>query len=111
MDPKQFVVGPDVEVVDVDLDEDPITLPDGTELDEAAAERYGREVADRAAVKRRPGRPSLSGERKASPQVHTRVPFETRVKLDAIAERDGVRAAEVARRAIEEYVQRHAVGL
>lgn len=44
-----YRITPDVRVTEVDLDEEPITLPDGTVLDEAAAERYGREVADHAA--------------------------------------------------------------
>jgi hypothetical protein len=100
-------IDPDAIAVEVDLDEDPITLPDGTVLDETAAERLGRDVADRAAARRaHRGRPSLTAAGVHSPQVSVRVNPHLRDAIEKIAERDGVRPSDVLRRALEEYVQK-----
>lgn len=107
MDPRDYVVSPNATITDTDLDKEPITLPDGSVLDEAAAEKLGQEVADRAAA-RRAGRPSLTGVPGVhSPQVSSRVTPELRAAIDEIAERLGVRPAEVVRSALEEYVTAH----
>lgn len=92
-------------VEDRDLDRDPITLPDGTVLDESRAEAYGREVADRAAKRR--GRPSLTAPGVHSPQVSSRVPPELKARIDEIALRDGIGTSDVLRSALEEYVAAH----
>ncbi len=92
---------------DTSLDDDPIVLPDGHVLDEAGAEEYGRQVADRAAA-RRAGRPSLTAPGVHSPQLSSRVSPELKAQVDAVAERDGVRTSEVVRTALEEYVKAHA---
>lgn len=105
METNKYGVDPETTIAETDLDQAPITLPDGTVLDEAAAEQFGREVADRQAGLR--GRPSLSGPGVSSPQISTRVSAEVRDALDAIARRDGVKPAEVLRRALEKYVHEH----
>jgi hypothetical protein len=105
---KSWKIDPDaVAVTEVDLDEEPITLPSGRVLDEKAAEQFGREVADRAAARRRAGRPSLSGAGLHSPHMSVRVKPELKGAVDKIAERDGVRASDVLRAALEEYVDAH----
>jgi hypothetical protein len=91
----------------IDLDQDPVTLPDGTVLDEAAADRLGREIADRAASRRR-GRPSLTAPGEHSPKVSARVTPATKGELIRLADRDGKRPADVVREALEEYIARHA---
>ncbi len=106
MDPKDYVVTKDTRARDTDLDEEPVTLPNGTVLDEAAAEKLGEDVAARAATRRR-GRPSLTGPGVHSPKVSSRVTPELRKAIDTIAERDRVRPTEVVRRALEEYVATH----
>ena len=93
-------------VEDLDLDRDPVTLPDGTLLDEKKAEAYGREVADRAARKRR-GRPSLTAPGVHSPHVSSRVTPELKARIDEIARRDGLGTSDVLRSALEEYVEAH----
>jgi hypothetical protein len=99
-------IAPDATIEDTDLDNEPITLPSGRVLDEKAAAAYGEEVAARAAARRR-GRPSLTAPGVHSPKVSSRVPPDLRAAIDAIAERDGVRPAEVVRKALEEYVATH----
>lgn len=97
----------EVEVVDDEqsLDEHPITLPSGRVLDEAGAEAYGREVADRAARLR--GRPSLTGPGEHSPKISARVPPVLKQQIADLAARDGRRPADVVRAALEEYVAAH----
>ncbi|MEP6813992.1 MAG: CopG family transcriptional regulator [Marmoricola sp.] len=106
MDPKDYVVTQDAKATDTDLDQEPITLPDGTILDEDAAETLGEQVAARAATRRR-GRPSLTGAGVHSPKVSSRITPELRKAIDTIAERDGIRPTEVVRHALEEYVAAH----
>jgi len=90
---------------ETDLDTDPITLPDGTVLDDAAAEKLGNEIADRAARGR--GRPSLTGPGEHSPKVAVRVGPSLKTSLEEIAKREGRRTADVVRDALEEYVAAH----
>ncbi|MDF9716050.1 ribbon-helix-helix domain-containing protein [Nocardioides sp. ChNu-99] len=100
-------ITPDTVAVEVDLDEEPITLPDGTVLDETAAEAYGKAVADRAAATRKRGRPSLTGPGTHSPQVSARITPELQVAVNELADREGVRSSEIIRRALEDYVANH----
>lgn len=103
---KSFRIAPDAIIEDVDLDEEPLVLPSGQVLDEKAAAEYGKEVAARAATRRR-GRPSLTAPGVHSPKVSSRVTPELRAAIDEIAEREGLRPAEVVRRALEDYVAAH----
>lgn len=93
-------VGPDI-----DLDGEEVYLDDGTRLTEALAEQLGAELAERARA--RIGRPSISG-RKRTPNLTVRVDPDTRTALEAIAEQQGRRLADVSREALDEYVARHA---
>lgn len=105
---QQAIRAGEIELVDAEqsLDEKPITLPSGRVLDEAGAEAYGREVADRAAGSR--GRPSLTGPGEHSPKISARVPSILKQQITELAARDGRRPAEVVRAALEEYVAAHA---
>jgi len=102
---QKAILAGDVEVVDVDLDVEPITLPDGTVLDNAAAEKLGNEIAERAA--RRRGRPSLTGPGEHSPKLAVRVGSSLKTSIEDIAAREGRRMADVVRDALEEYVATH----
>jgi hypothetical protein len=90
---------------EVDLDAEPITLSDGTVLDNAAAEKLGNEIAERAA--RRRGRPSLTAPGEHSPKVAVRVGSSLKTSIEEIATREGRRMADVVRDALEEYVATH----
>jgi hypothetical protein len=107
-DPKDYVVAKDVQVTEVDLDKESITLPSGRVLDEAAAAEYGEEIAARAAVRR--GRPSLTRPGVHSPQISVRVNPDLRAAVQELADDEGIRPADLFRRALEEYVQSHRRG-
>ncbi len=94
--------GPDVEVVEVDLDQHPGVFR-GEPLTEARAESVAADVLSRL-----PGRPSLSGRRERSPSMTVRLPAEKRARLDALAAREERRASDVVRDALDEYLARHA---
>lgn len=102
---QQAILAGEVEVDDEDLDDHPITLPSGRVLDEAGAEAYGREVADRAARLR--GRPSLTAPGEHSPKITVRVTPALKQEIAALAAREGRRPADVVRDALEEYVASH----
>lgn len=50
------------------------------------------------------GRPSLTGEKEASPQVTFRLTPELRARADAEAARQGRRLSDIAREALERYL-------
>lgn len=62
-------------------------------------------VAEFIEAARSVGRPSLG--RGTSPTMNLRMPQDMREGLDRIAEREGIRASEVARRALAEYLAHH----
>lgn len=94
---------------DVDLDAHPLTLSDGTVLDEAGADDLAAELLEASG---RPlpdhlkpvGRPSLSGAR-TSPHVSFRVPRALRSRAEAEARRRGVSVSHLARQALEEHLR------
>jgi predicted HicB family RNase H-like nuclease len=107
IDPKDLVFGPDSVIVDddVDLDEEPITLPDGRVIDNAGAEKLVEETYEE--LRRRnliPGRKSLSGGSKHSPRVQFRVPDDIREKAERRAREKGVTLSVLAREALEQYL-------
>jgi hypothetical protein len=53
------------------------------------------------------GRPSLSGGGRRSPQVTFRLPHELREQAEEQARHEGTKVSDVARRALEEYLERH----
>ena len=107
MDPAKYVVGPDAVVTDddVDLDQDPITLPSGRVIDNKGAEALVEETL--AAAQKRgllPGRKSLSGGRHHSPVVAVRLPDAVRDKLVNRAKAEGRSVSAVIREGVERYL-------
>lgn len=94
-------LGPDVEVSEVDLDEEPL-LHLGKEYDEAGAHDLAHAVLSRLR-----GRPSLSGMREKSPSLTVRLPRAARARLDVVASEQGRPASAVVRDAIDEYLSRY----
>lgn len=80
---------------DIDLDHDDVRLPDGTRLTQQVADAI---VAD---VRRKAGRPSLTGEPATSPRVSFRVTPDVRDRAAAIAQHEGKTISQLAREALE----------
>lgn len=84
---------------DVDLDREDVRLPDGTRLTQEVADAI---VED---VRRKAGRPSLTGEAAISPRVSFRLRPDIRDRAAAIAEREGKTISQLAREALEARVE------
>jgi predicted HicB family RNase H-like nuclease len=80
---------------DVDLDHKDVRLPDGTRLTQQVADAI---VAD---VRRKVGRPSLTGAPATSPRVSFRLTPDVRDRAAAIAQREGKTLSQLAREALE----------
>ena len=80
---------------DVDLDVEDVRLADGTRLTEQRA----AEIVDE--VRRRGGRPSLTGEAAASPRIAFRVTPGVRDRAAQVAAREGKTVSQLAREALE----------
>lgn len=80
---------------DVDLEEDDVRLADGTRLTEQRAAEVVEEV------RRRGGRPSLTGEAAVSPRIAFRVTPGVRDRAAQIAAREGKTISQLAREALE----------
>lgn len=105
VNPKRFVVPPDADIDDVDLDDEEVRLRDGRRLTEELAEELAEETL--AEVRRRnlvPGRKSLTGGSTHSPRVQFRVPADLREKAERRAAERGVSLSELAREALEDYL-------
>ncbi|MFM8349910.1 MAG: CopG family transcriptional regulator [Actinomycetales bacterium] len=96
---RRYRVGPYV-----DLDKDPVTLPSGRVIDEAAAQT----MADETLHELRRGRPSLHGKPGASPEVRFRLEPGVKQELDYLARQRGVTPSQVMRDALRAYLQEHA---
>lgn len=83
---------------DVDVDDEDIRLVDGTRLTDEVADA----IVDH--VRRSAGRPSLSGEAAASPQIAFRVAPSVRDRAAEVAAREGKTISQLAREALEERV-------
>jgi hypothetical protein len=83
---------------DVDLDAEDVRLADGSRLTEDRAV----EIVDE--VRRRVGRPSLTGDAAASPRIAFRVTPGVRDRAAEIAAREGKTISQLAREALEERV-------
>ncbi len=81
--------------LDVDLDEDDVRLADGTQLTEQKA----ADIVDE--VRRRVGRPSLTGEAAASPRITFRITPSVRDRAAELAAREGKTVSQLAREALE----------
>lgn len=80
---------------DVDLEQDDVRLQDGTRLTDEIVEGIVEQV------RRTSGRPSLSGQPAASPQIAFRVAPAIRDRAAEIAAREGKTVSELAREALE----------
>jgi predicted HicB family RNase H-like nuclease len=83
---------------DVDLDAEDVRLADGSRLTEDRAAEIVEEV------RRRAGRPSLTGEAAASPRITFRTTPSTRDRAAVIAAQEGKTVSQLAREALEERV-------
>ncbi len=83
----------------LDLDREDVRLPDGTRLTQDVADGI---VED---VRRRSGRPSLTGEAAISPRVTFRLTPDVRDRAAAVAEREGKTISQLAREALEARVE------
>jgi predicted HicB family RNase H-like nuclease len=83
---------------DVDLEAEDVRLVDGTRLTEDRA----ADIVDE--VRRRVGRPSLTGDAAASPRIAFRVTPGVRDRAAEIAAREGKTISQLAREALEERV-------
>jgi predicted HicB family RNase H-like nuclease len=84
---------------DVDLEQEDVRLPDGTRLTQDLADAI---IDD---VRRRSGRPSLTGEAAVSPRVSFRLSPDIRDRAAAVAEREGKTISQLAREALETRVE------
>ena len=80
---------------DVDLDAEDVRLPDRTRL----TEQQAAEIVDD--VRRRAGRPSLTGEAAVSPRISFRITPGVRDRAAEIAAREGKTISQLAREALE----------
>ncbi len=80
---------------DVDLDTEDVRLADDTRLTEQKA----TEIVDE--VRRRVGRPSLTGEAAVSPRITFRITPAVRDRAAAIAAHEGKTVSQLAREALE----------
>ena len=84
---------------DVDLQREDVRLPDGTRVTDELVDDIVEEV------RRRGGRPSLTGDASVSPRVSFRVTPGVRERADIIAEREGKTISQLAREALEARVR------
>jgi predicted HicB family RNase H-like nuclease len=84
---------------DVDLRHEDVRLPDGTRITDELVDDIVEEV------RRRGGRPSLTGGAAVSPRVSFRVTPGVRERAAIIAEREGKTISQVAREALEARVR------
>jgi predicted HicB family RNase H-like nuclease len=80
---------------DVDLEAEDVRLADGTRL----TEQKTAEIVDD--VRRRAGRPSLTGEASTSPRITFRISPAVRDRAAEIAAREGKTVSQLAREALE----------
>jgi hypothetical protein len=86
---------------DVDLDRKDVRLGDGTRFTSEVAEAITEDV------RRAAGRPSLSGERKHSPQVSARISPELQEELREYSMRSGLTHSQILRQALEQLMESH----
>jgi hypothetical protein len=98
-DTSRYRVEPDTTFEEVDLDKIDVRLPDGRRLTERLAEQLAEET-----VRRRGGRPSLSGRAAESPQLGVRLPPDLNRRLRARAAAEGKKPSQIVREALERYV-------
>jgi len=85
---------------DVDLDAEVVRDKRGERITEKRASELAKDALEQV----RAGRPSLSGSRKASPQIAFRVPDELQARAEAKAKARGISLSQFAREALERAV-------
>jgi predicted HicB family RNase H-like nuclease len=85
---------------EVDLDVEVVLDKQGKRI----TEKRAAEIAEETLEQVRAGRPSLSGSRKASPQIAFRVPDELQARAEAKAKARGMSLSQFAREALERAV-------
>ena len=103
LDPKDFVVGPDAHIADIDLEHEDFTTANGERLTDERAAGLARRTANLL-----PGRKSLGGDGSVSPVVQFRTPRKR--EAEELARELGIRPSELARRALDEFLDNHARG-
>jgi hypothetical protein len=99
-DPKDYVIGPDATISDIDLDEESFTAPDGSRLTEAKAEQLAAAaLAEKRKANLIPGRKSLGKDGSHSPVVQFRTP--RKAEAQDLADELGVSISELARSAFD----------
>lgn len=88
---------------DVDLDRQDVRDSRGRRITDDYVDAAVQDVHQKLP----PGRPSLDRQGSASPQVTFRLPAALRQEAEDQARREGTRVSSVARKALEEYLQRH----
>jgi predicted HicB family RNase H-like nuclease len=83
---------------DVDLDTEVVRDRKGRRITSRRAKKIAEEAVSRA------GRPSLTGDRKSSPQIAFRVPDELQARAAAKAKAQGKSLSQFAREALERAV-------
>jgi len=86
---------------DVDLDRADVRLADGTRLTNGVAE------AINAQVRRKAGRPPLSGAAKRSPQVSTRIRHDQMKELQSYSKSVGKSVSYILREALDQFLKDH----
>jgi predicted HicB family RNase H-like nuclease len=102
-DPREFVIGPESTISDIDLEEE--FLYQGQRLTSEEADRIVD--ATLAEVRRRnlvPGRKSLTGGSVHSPRVQFRVPESVRDLAEKRAAQEGKSLSQLAREALIKYL-------
>ena len=107
-DPKDYVVGEDASIEDVDLDQEE-THFQGARLTEDRAERIA-ETALQDARRRGliPGRKSLSGGNTHSPRLEVRVPADLHREITERAKRANVTVSNLVREILQRCVDEEA---
>ena len=88
---------------DVDLDRENVRDSLGRRI----TRDYVAAAVEDAHQKLPPGRPSLDPKGSTSPQVTFRLPARLRQQAEDQARREGTAVSSVARKALQEYLQRH----
>jgi hypothetical protein len=104
IDPKDYAIGPDATISDIDLDTEEVYYH-GERLTNERAEQLAKEgLAEARRLNLVPGRKSLTGGSIHSPRVQFRVPEKILAAAERRAESEGVTLSVLARQALEKYL-------
>ena len=92
----RYRIGPDI-----DLDEELVLDGKGERITEARA----KEMAAEALRQAKPGRPSLTGGHRHSPQISFRVPEQLARRAEQAATEQGKSVSQLGREALEKYLE------